>query len=169
MRPDERLAQLCVTEAAGEPIDILPFWGHRPNRDGSVGSGCLSQWWSQPFTVDGISYPTAEHWMMAGKARLFHDEPGLAAVMSATSPGAAKAAGRKVKGYDERRWRAERYDIVVQGNLAKFTQHRDLGEFLRRTGAKILVEASPVDVIWGVGLPHDHENVARPTRWRGLN
>jgi ribA/ribD-fused uncharacterized protein len=169
MTPDERLAQLCAAEAAGEPIKVLPFWGHKPNADGSIGPGVLSQWWPQPFTVDGVRYPTAEHWMMAGKARLFDDTDGLAAALAAASPGAAKAAGRKVRGFDEQRWRAVRYDLVVAGNLAKFGQHPELGDFLRRTGRKVLVEASPFDRIWGIGMARTHDDVGRPTRWRGLN
>jgi ribA/ribD-fused uncharacterized protein len=169
MTPKERLAQLCAAEAAGEPIDMVAFWGHKPNPDGSTGTGCLSQWWPQPFTVDGVVYPTAEHWMMAGKARLFNDADGLAAVLDAANPGAAKAAGRKVRGFDETRWRDARYDLVVAGNLAKFGQNDDLGDFLRRTGRKVLVEASPYDRIWGIGLSRTHEDAGRPTRWRGLN
>lgn len=168
-RPAEYLAGLRAAEAAGEPIDVLAFYGHKPDRDGSVGAGCLSQWWPQPFTVDGVLYPTAEHWMMAGKARLFDDAEGLAAVLAANGPGAAKAAGRKVRGFDEERWREARYDLVVAGNLAKFGQHRDLGDVLRRTGRKVLVEASPFDRIWGIGMSRTHEDVGRPSRWRGLN
>jgi hypothetical protein len=169
MTPSERVAQLRAAEAAGEWIDVLAFWGHKPNSDGSVGAGCLSQWWPHSFTVNGIDYPTAEHWMMAGKARLFDDDEGLAAVLSAQSPGAAKAAGRRVKGFDEERWRAERYDLVVAGNLEKFSQNADLGEYLRRTGRKVLVEASPVDRIWGIGMARNDKDIAHPSRWRGLN
>jgi conserved hypothetical protein, ribA/ribD-fused len=167
--PAERLAALIAAESAHEPIDTLAFWGHRPNRDGSVGAGCLSQWWPSPFTVDGDRYPTAEHWMMAGKARLFGDEAALAAIMAAPSPGAAKALGRQVRGFDEARWAEARYDIVVRGNLAKFSQHDDLRDFLLRTGRRVLVEASPYDRIWGVGLGRDHPNVGTPSRWRGRN
>lgn len=169
MTPDQRLAQLRESDTAGEPLEMLPFWGHKPERDGSVGQGCLSQWWPAPFTVDGVRYATAEHWMMAGKARLFNDLDGLAAVLAAASPGAAKAAGRKVRGFDERRWQEARYDIVVVGNHAKFSQHPVLADVLRRTGRKVLVEASPYDRIWGIGLAPTHDDVARPTRWRGLN
>ena len=50
-------------------IKYLHFWGHAPRRDGSVGASCLSQWWPSPFVVDGVRYATAEHWMMAHKAR----------------------------------------------------------------------------------------------------
>jgi ribA/ribD-fused uncharacterized protein len=169
MTPEERLARLRATEMAGDRIDVLPFYGHKPNPDGSAGIGCLSQWWPQPFTVEGVSYATAEHWMMAGKARLFNDDDGLAEILAAASPGAAKAAGRRVRGFDDATWRAVCYDIVVAGNLAKFGQNDDLAGFLRRTGRRILAEASPFDRIWGIGMGRTHADVARPTRWRGLN
>jgi predicted NAD-dependent protein-ADP-ribosyltransferase YbiA (DUF1768 family) len=53
--------------------EYLCFWGHTPSKDGSISKTCFSQWWVAPFTVEGIVYPTAEHWMMAEKARLFGD------------------------------------------------------------------------------------------------
>jgi ribA/ribD-fused uncharacterized protein len=169
MTPEERLTQLRADDTAGRTIDVLPFWGHQPEHDGSAGAGCLSQWWPSPFTVDGVEYATAEHWMMAGKARLFEDAEGLAAVLVTMNPYKAKAAGRAVRGFDEARWHEARYDLVVAGNLAKFGQHAELGEFLRRTGRRVLVEASPYDRIWGVGLAPTHEDVRHPARWRGLN
>jgi ribA/ribD-fused uncharacterized protein len=169
MSPYERLVNLRMEESAGRPFELLPFWGHTPPGDGSIGRACLSQWYDAPFTVDGLTYPTAEHWMMAEKARLFGDDKGLAAVLAAPGPGQAKAAGRRVRGFDERAWKGARYDIVVAGNLAKFGQHTDLRDFLVATGSKVLVEASPHDLIWGIGLAADHPDVARPTAWRGLN
>jgi ribA/ribD-fused uncharacterized protein len=169
MTPYERLANLRVDESTGRPFDLLPFWGHTPPRDGSVGRACLSQWYDAPFTVGGLTYATAEHWMMAEKARLFGDEAGLAAVLAAPGPAQAKAAGRKVRGFDERAWRDARYDIVVAGNLAKFGQHADLRDFLVATGGTVLVEASPYDLIWGIGLAADHPDLRRPSAWRGLN
>ena len=57
-------------EEGFEP-QFLFFWGHRPNKDGSVGKGCFSQWWFSDFEVEGTTYRTAEHFMMAEKARLF--------------------------------------------------------------------------------------------------
>ena len=169
MTPEEHLTALLVRETAGERIDFLHFWGHRPNKDGSVGQGCLSQWWPQPFTVDGVSYASAEHWMMAGKARLFGDDEGLAAVLAAASPGAAKAAGRRVRGFDESRWVAARYGIVVAGNRAKFGQHPPLRAVLLATGRRVLVEASPYDRICGIGMAASHPDAHTPSRWRGRN
>lgn len=169
MTPKERLTALRDAELDGKPINLRPFWGHRPPARGGVGPGCLSQWWPAEFTVDGVAYPTAEHWMMAAKARLFGDAEGLAGVLAAKSPAAAKAAGRKVRDFDERTWADERYGIVVAGNLAKFGQHDDLREFLLGTGDSVLVEASPSDRVWGIGLGPDHPDVASPLKWRGLN
>jgi ribA/ribD-fused uncharacterized protein len=167
VRPEERLTALKRGAKRGSKFVL--FWGHRPERDGRIGPGCFSQWWAAPFTVDGVTYPTAEHWMMAQKARLFGDEQGLAKVLAARSPGAAKAAGRAIQPFDEDRWVATRYDIVVAGSRSKFEQHPSLREVLMRTGSKILVEASPTDRIWGIGLAASHEHAQVPSHWRGLN
>jgi ribA/ribD-fused uncharacterized protein len=169
MRPHEHLAAVLAAEAAGQPIDFLFFWGHQHRPDGATGPGCLSQWWPAPFTEDGVTYPTAEHWMMAGKARLFHDEQGLASVLSAASPKEAKAAGRAVRGYSEQAWAAARFDLVVAGNLAKFRQNSDLAAFLCATGRRVLVEASPRDRVWGIGIGASHPDATRPSRWPGTN
>jgi len=169
VRPEDRLAAVLTSHKAGRPQKYVLFWGHRPERDGRIGLGCFSQWWSAPITIAETTYSTAEHWMMAEKARLFQDDAGLAKVLAARSPGAAKAAGRGILGFDEDRWTEARYDIVVTGTLAKFRQHADLAGVLQRTGKKILVEASPTDRIWGIGLSANDEAATDPSRWRGLN
>ncbi|GAA3641417.1 NADAR family protein [Kineosporia mesophila] len=167
--PDERLAAIRARHAAGKKQKFIFFWGHRPERDGRVGQGCFSQWWPSPFTVDGVTYGTAEHWMMAGKARLFGDEPVLAKILAAPSPAQAKQLGRQVRGFDQDRWLEHRYQLVAEGNLAKFGQYPKYAEVLRASGSRVLVEASPVDRIWGIGLAADNEAATDPTRWRGLN
>jgi ribA/ribD-fused uncharacterized protein len=152
----------------GQP-DYLTFWGHRPPAAGGVGKGCLSQWWPVDFTVDGTTYPSAEHFMMAAKALLFGDTETADRIRQAPHPGAAKALGREVVGFDEQRWTERRFDLVVAGNLAKFGQHADLRDFLLGTGTKVLVEASPQDAIWGIGLAADDDRAASPETWPGLN
>lgn len=154
---------------AGAEVEYLHFWGHRPRPDGRIGPSCLSQWWPSPFTVDGVEYATAEHWMMAGKARLFEDAAAERAVLAAGSPAAAKKAGRLVRGFDEAIWARERFRIVVEGSLHKFGAHPDLREFLLNTGDRVLVEASPVDRVWGIGLAAGDEAARDPERWRGPN
>lgn len=137
--------------------------------DGAVTKACFSQWYASPFEVDDVVYPTAEHFMMAGKARLFADDVALRQVLAAPNPGAVKAIGRSIEGFDEKVWQERRWDIVVQANLAKFSQNAALAEFLRNTGARVLVEASPVDKIWGIGLAADDPDAENPAGWQGLN
>ncbi|MFJ5099733.1 NADAR family protein [Streptomyces sp. NPDC088554] len=147
----------------------LHFWGHAPRRDGSLDASCLSQWWPAPFTVDGVEYATAEHWMMARKARLFEDGEAERRAVGAANPALAKKAGRLVRGFDETVWERERFGIVVEGSVHKFGQDPGLRGFLLATGERILVEASPLDRIWGIGLAADDARAGDPARWRGLN
>ncbi|MFD5750601.1 NADAR family protein [Streptomyces sp. NPDC127033] len=162
-------AELAERVQGGEAVKYLHFWGHTPRRDGALGPSCLSQWWPSPFTVDGVEYATAEHWMMANKARLFGDEKAEHAALCAANPALAKKAGRLVRGFDQTVWERERYGIVVAGSVHKFGQDAALRTYLLTTGERVLVEASPMDRIWGIGLASDDERAADPARWRGLN
>ncbi|WP_225846674.1 NADAR family protein [Streptomyces sp. HPF1205] len=163
------VADLLVSAEGGARVRYLHFWGHRPRRDGGVGPGCLSQWWPAPFSVDGIRYATAEHWMMAGKARLFGDQEAERRVLAAVHPGDAKSAGRTVRGFDEDIWARARFEIVTEGAVHKFGRHPDLRRFLLGTGGRVLVEASPVDRVWGIGLAAGDPGADDPAAWRGLN
>ena len=153
---------------AGEKLKYLFFWGHQSGKNGITAS-CFSQWYNAPFIVDGQRYPTAEHFMMAEKDLLFGDQATRAQVLQAPNPGAAKALGRQVCGFDEAAWLEHRFSIVVRANEAKFAQNSDLGQFLQQTGTRILVEASPVDRVWGIGLAQDDEKANNPNLWQGLN
>ncbi|WP_371668854.1 NADAR family protein [Streptomyces sp. NBC_00289] len=154
---------------AGARVRYLHFWGHRPQADGRVGASCLSQWWPSPFVADSVSYATAEHWMMAGKARLFGDAEATQRVLAAGHPAEAKKAGRLVRNFDEAVWVRERFGIVVEGSVRKFAADPALRDFLLGTGERVLVEASPVDRVWGIGLAAADEAASRPERWRGPN
>jgi ribA/ribD-fused uncharacterized protein len=170
MSPPRSVADLIALTASGQRPKYVFFWGHQPAPDGSVTKSCFSQWWVAPFTgEDGHTYPTAEHYMMAGKARLFGDTAMHEKILQAAHPKQAKELGRKVKGFDEAKWVAHRFDLVVAGNLAKFAQHPELKAFLLGTGQRVIVEASPVDRIWGIGLKGDDARAEKPQEWRGLN
>jgi ribA/ribD-fused uncharacterized protein len=162
---------LAAAVAAGARPSFLFFWGHAPKVDGdAVGSWVLSQWYPAPFVVGGQRYLTAEHWMMAEKARLFGDERSLAAILAVHGPGDAKAKGRQIKGFSEATWGARRFEVVVQGNLHKFSQHPALLRYLLDgTAGQVLVEASPVDRVWGIGLAQDDPRATKPAQWRGEN
>ncbi|KZS42431.1 hypothetical protein AWE51_03030 [Aquimarina aggregata] len=153
----------------GKSLKYLFFWGHTPNKDGSIGKSCFSQWWPSSFEVESVSYKTAEHWMMAEKARLFEDHKVLEEIIVCNHPMEAKQFGRKVKNFDPVIWDHHKYEIVKKGNLYKFSQHEDLKEFLLNTKKRILVEASPRDRIWGIGMGQSNEKAQNPNLWRGKN
>lgn len=152
----------------GNKVKYIFFWGHQ-KKGAEVSKTCFSQWYESEFSADGVTYMTAEHFMMAEKARLFNDSVTYEKIINASNPGEAKSLGREVKGFDDSIWVRHRFEIVVQGNQLKFEQNPDLKEFLMNTGDRVLVEASPVDKIWGVGLASDNQKVENPNLWRGLN
>lgn len=163
------VAEVITTYQSENCPEFLFFWGHRPAADGRITKSCLSQWYECSFEVDGVTYHTAEQYMMAQKARLFGDADTFQKIMLAYDPREYKRLGRLVKHYDDKTWIANRTAIVTAGNICKFQQNKELGRFLRKTGDKILVEASPYDCIWGIGLSADEPGVDDPTAWRGLN
>ena len=192
------ITQLRQRWQSGERFEFFLFYGHKPPAIG-VDESCLSQWFVQDFSIDGQFYPTAEHWMMAEKARLFGDAEMLTAILDSQSPRDAKAFGRKVKGFDAETWNEHKFEIVVRGNLAKFGQNPQLKQFLMETTPEqpdyqmvaeapqayrirdyskptkttdsqtILVEAAGRDMIWGIGLGQNNPKSRDPLQWRGQN
>jgi ribA/ribD-fused uncharacterized protein len=153
----------------GEPLKYIFFWGHSNNTAAAVGKFVFSQWFPSPFIVDGVTYQTAEHWMMAQKAILFDDNDIFQKILQAHKPAEVKELGRQIRGFDAHTWDKKKFDIVRAGNMHKFSQNKTLQEFLMNTGDGILVEASPTDAIWGIGLPQDAKNIDNPHTWRGEN
>ena len=154
----------------GKDIDFLFFWGHQPSKDGSITKSCFSQWWIAPFKYEGIEYQTAEHFMMAGKARLFGDEEMHQQIIAAgTTPKKAKSLGRKVGNFDPEVWNKHKYAIVRLANELKFSQNPKLKAFLESTVGKTIVEASPFDKIWGIGMTQNNDKALNPEEWNGEN
>lgn len=162
---------LWLKEALEKDVSLkfLFFWGHTNKHNETVGKFVFSQWYESPFVVEDITYPTAEHWMMAQKALLCDDLDVYRQIVAASKPGEAKDLGRKVKNFDNDKWDQHRYEIVKTGNLYKFAQHPALAKYLLETGDRVLVEASPVDAIWGIGLSADSAHISNVDAWRGLN
>ncbi|WP_203842265.1 NADAR family protein [Winogradskya humida] len=163
------VAELVALTSKGRRVKYLFFWGHQPQRDGSVGAGCLSQWFPAPFTVDGVTFRTAEHYMMWRKAMLFGDEESARRIVIAGHPRQAKMLGRRVRGFSDDVWDRERFAIVTRASVEKFGQRPELQEFLAGTNTRVLVEASPTDRVWGIGLAATDDRTADPAQWRGLN
>ncbi|KXT18360.1 hypothetical protein AC579_964 [Pseudocercospora musae] len=125
----------------------LYFW-----REFEPDFGFMSQWFTSPFTVSGITYQTAEMWMMIEKARLFGDHDIAKQMTETTVPSEHQHLGRLAKGFDRGKWDEHKGRIVEEGNFHKFSQDEELKRKLLETGERELVEASPRDRIWGIGF-----------------
>lgn len=114
-------------------------------------------------------FKTTEHYFMWRKAIEFGDDETAAKILVVDTPLEAKRLGREVKYYNEQAWAQVRYSVMFEANLRKFQQHKDLGDRLVATGAKVLAEANPRDNIWGIGLAEDALEAINPSLWRGQN
>ena len=148
--------------------DFVLFWGHE-DRGKGLTKVCLSQWYQCPFVVEGQYYNCAEQYMMAEKARIFGDEEIRQQILAEYSQMPMKKLGRKACDYDNEVWKEKRFDVVVKGNIAKFSQNEKLLDSLLSTGDKILVEASPKDTVWGIGLDESSPEAIQPRKWIGEN
>lgn len=131
--------------------------------------GIYSNWYQSKFIVDGIEYLCVEQYMMSQKALLFNDIDSLNKIMNESSPRIQKALGRKVIGFDKVKWETVAKDIVYKGCYAKFTQNNILKQELLKTAGTTLVEASPYDTIWGIGLKETDKRAKNRNTWNGSN
>ncbi|MDR1986223.1 MAG: NADAR family protein [Treponema sp.] len=152
--------------ALGKRFDYVFFWRTDKN---TVSTGCFSQWQESKFIADAYQYSCAEQYMMGQKALLFNDKEIFDEILSAVHPREIKSLGRKVKNFDAKIWDKAKYAIVLNGNFYKFTQNKEMMRLLVSTEHKVLVEASPVDTIWGVGLAKDDKKINDPNHWKGEN
>lgn len=134
------------------------FWG-----------GCFSQWYKADMTIDNVEYNCCEQFMMSEKAKLFYDEDSRAFIMMSKNPREQKAIGRRVKNFNADNWNKVCRDVVYKANYAKFTQNSDCLLELYKSRGKTIVEASPYDTIWGIGLSADDPKAQDRTQWRGTN
>lgn len=153
---------------AGKDMNVIAFWGHTPNPK-KMTKACFSQWYDCQLEVDGIEYHTTEQYMMAQKAALMGDSVTEQKIMASADPRDYKALGREVRNFDEELWNRNKYNVVLRGNLAKFSQNPELFAFLESTGNSVLVEASPYDDIWGVKLAIEDPRIQNPNEWQGEN
>ncbi len=129
----------------------------------------FSQWHVKPFIVDGITFNTAEKWMMYQKALLFNDNNTANKILKTNSAKTQKSLGREVVGFKDSVWKENRERIVYEGNFHKFTQNKDILKMLLNTKGKTIVEASPSDQIWGIGLHKTDSRALNKSTWKGLN
>ena len=141
----------------------------RPERFTFFWQNHFSQWAHSPFLVAGIPFTHAEQFMMHAKAVLFGDADSAAKILRSDDPAEMKKLGRGISGFDPGRWEMFREGIVLTASIAKYTQNPALLEALLATRGTTLVEASPYDTVWGIGLAEDDPRALDRAQWQGLN
>jgi hypothetical protein len=129
----------------------------------------FSNWHPSEFTVQGMTFNCGEQWMMYGKAKLFGDDEAAALIMNSKDPREIKKLGKTVKNFDLEEWTNMSHELVKLGLREKYMQNEPLYLLLMSTGDTTLVEASPYDKIWGIGMSEDHPDVNDESKWQGEN
>lgn len=140
------------------PVEFTFFYG-----------GTFSQWKRCSFIEEGIRFNCAEQYMMYHKAKLFGDNEIAKQILELSNPKDQKKLGRLVKNFDEKIWDEHKYEIVKNGNILKFSQNPNLKKELLSTRTSILVEASPYDRVWGIGIGEMDPGRHNPKNWKGEN
>lgn len=154
----QTLQELQDSVRQGDVYKYKFFWG-----------GFLSNWYDRAFVVEGVKYWCVEQYMMQKKALCFDDFEIATKIMQSLDQREIKQLGREVRGYVDEKWASVRQQVVYEGNYAKFKCNEDLGRYLVRTGDKVLVEASPYDTLWGIGMGESSPLIGNPLNWNGQN
>ncbi len=146
-----------------EPVAICFFW--RPH----LRNGWMSNWSNHAIAESGVRFATCEHYIMYHKAQIMGDAAMAARVIGVPTPAAAKALGRRVANFDERKWEQQRADVALRAVKLKAEQHPVLRVQLLLTQGQHIAEASPYDSIWGIGCSDADPRAGDPSKWPGLN
>ncbi len=142
-----------------ETEEFYFFWKHQ-----------FGQWTKRDMTdPEGLKYNCCEQYMMHKREMLFGDRIMAEKIMLEVEPSNQQELGRKISGFDSKIWDQNKFGIVWYGNYLKFIQHEDLAQRLINTDQKIIVEASPYDLVWGAGYASDSEEMLNPEKWPGQN
>ena len=134
------------------------FWGSE-----------LSNWYNCRFTYKGHVFHNSEQAFMWEKALYFNDDEIAELILNTPDPRANKELGRSVKNFNKNEWMKVSYSIMINVNFIKWSSNKKLKELLLSTGEKTLVEASPSDTIWGIGLHWKDDLVLDENNWKGAN
>ncbi|KJE19628.1 ribA/ribD-like protein [Frankia torreyi] len=167
--PPRSIEDLRRLEHQAAPLRFRYFWGQRQAVADGTGAGCLSLRWPARFAVDGVDYPSAQHYVLARKAGLFGDQAAAEAVLALPAPISLAAIGRRIRGFDEAVWDRHRYAVALAANSAKFAQNAILRTYLAGTAGLVLADISPRDRVWGIGCDRDDDRAGRPSAWPGRN
>lgn len=129
----------------------------------------FSNWCPAKFTDGTLFFDNSEQYMMIRKAELMGDFDSSFKMQKVSDPRELKQLGRQVKNYNEELWIEHRLDVMIKGCYYKFSQNASMMQELLNTGERILVEASPNDKIWGIGLEEKDPRCLDQSQWQGQN
>lgn len=163
-KPKKRVLKAKVPKEAGEE-PVFFFLGNAALNEHKA----FSNMYEAPMQIEGMTFPTVEHYFQWTKARTFGDAGAQEKIMKTTSPKTVKALGKKVVGFDAAQWDEKKESVMATALKAKFTQHPDLLKLLRDTGTRRIAEADPRSKFWGIGTSADTSKAKDPERWPGKN
>ena len=152
-----------ATEAGPEPVFF--FTGNPALNE----TRFLSNLYEAPIQIEGIKFPTVEHYFQWSKAKMFGDAASQEKILKTASPKSVKAIGKKVTPFKPEEWDEKKDSVMRVAVKAKFAQHPDLLTKLRETGNRPLAEADPRSKYWGIGTSADTSKAKDPSRWPGKN
>jgi len=162
-KPKKRKLRKPIEDAGPPPV---LFYGADESKGEFRNFSNMSQ---HPIDVDGVRYPTVEHYFQGMKAKQFEDKEMEDTIVKAKTPKSAKALGKKVKNFVKEVWDAKRDEVMRTGVRAKFVQHPELRKQLLETGDRLIGEANARDLYWGIGTAVSSEKSKHPDKWRGQN
>jgi ribA/ribD-fused uncharacterized protein len=159
--------RVVKVKVAAEPLPepVFFFSGNPALKENEA----FSNMYEANIQIDGMTFPTVEHYFQWSKARMFGDADIQAKIMKTPSPKSVKAYGKKVKDFKKEEWEAKKDEIMKIALDAKFMQHPELAEKLKATGDRPLAEANPRDKYWGIGTSSDTSKASDPAKWPGKN
>jgi ribA/ribD-fused uncharacterized protein len=138
-------------------------------------NGPFSNWHPAEFEMNTatkyglMKFTSSEQAMMFYKGIVFDDDDSIKLIMATDSPREQKALGRKIPNFDQAKWESVCIDLISGVLVAKFNSDPELKKILLDTQEKTIVEASPYDAVWGIGMGVDNPDILDETKWRGKN
>ena len=160
---EEEVAPAVVAPAAVAPAvvvaptvtapanpNVIEFYSKKPEFKE------LSNFYAAPFSLDGKTWPSVEHYFQAMK---FPTDPAYQeTIRQIKTPQSAKSLGSSKEHPIRPDWDSVREEVMKKALEAKFTQNEALKQILLSTKGKELVEASPTDIYWGIGKARKGQN-----------
>lgn len=145
-------------------------------KDTAVSNNMLAFWKSifsnfdlQNFIHQKLWFKNSEQAFVWRKAIFFGDTETALKILQSTSPRECQKLGREVKNYDDAKWQSVRYQIMVEVLMDKFSQNKGIKAQLLSTGDMTLIEGSPIDKIWGIGIHWEDRDCFDKSKWKGTN